>query len=347
MEVLALGYDLAGTCQVDIKKLDSGRVNETYLVILDDGESYILQKLNSFFGQAETVGENWHRVGLALSGIKVGFPKITASKTTGWLYHSLQDGSVWRLTGFLPGRPPAKESPEEACLSAQTLGLCHVALNVPKPIDLTPIDLYPPLGNIEFTNQKRCEPADFEIIFTHYRGHPHLESLKADIERGADAARQLPGRPSFIRVFSARDLVIHRDCKLDNFLLDPELQSIIDWDTVGYGDPLLDLGEMCRSWAVSKVPPFYNAELAAAIVDGYRRTGLALSRQEYQLLPSVVRGLALNLARRYLIDALAEAYFRWDKDAYPSLYEQNMSRGQHMLDLAEELLNREIELMNI
>jgi Ser/Thr protein kinase RdoA (MazF antagonist) len=272
----------------------------------------------------------------------VGFPKIIPTNSGAWLFHETGGDSYWRLTGFLPGQKPQKDSLEEAKLSARTLGLCHAALNVPKPIDLLT-----PLDNQEFTNQKLCSPTDFSLILDHYRGHPHLESLTDDLKRGEAAAMRLPTRPSFIRVFLARDLVIHRDCKADNFLIDSKRPSLIDWDTVGYGDPLLDIGEMCRSWAVSPVAPYYKANLAAAIVEGYRQSGLKLSSDEYRLLPAVVRGLALNLARRYLIDALAESYFKWDREAYPSLYEQNLARGRHMLNLAEELLDREIELMNI
>jgi aminoglycoside phosphotransferase (APT) family kinase protein len=123
--------------------------------------------------------------------------------------------------------------------------------------------------------------------------------------------------------------------------------GLIDWDTVGYGDPLLDIGEMCRSWAVSPEKPYYNSNLAASLVAGYQASGLKMTKDQYRLVPSVVRALALNLARRYLTDALAEVFFRWEKDVYPSLYEQNHIRARLYLNLAEELLEREAELMGI
>ncbi|MDR2368915.1 MAG: aminoglycoside phosphotransferase family protein [Deltaproteobacteria bacterium] len=340
-DILGQGYGL-GAGGAAIRRLDSGRVNETYLATLESGETYVLQRLNAFFGSAGAIGENWDRVGRALGGAGVGFPRIFATVGAGWLYVEPGGDSHWRLTGFLEGRPPGRESLGDARLAARTLGLCHRALNVPRPIELLE-----PLDNADFTNQKRCEPGDFEFLFKQYRGHPHLGSVSGDIKRGGEAARLLPNRPAYLRIFAARDLVVHRDCKADNFLIGEARHSLIDWDTVGYGDPLLDIGEMCRSWAVSPVAPFYRADLAAAIVEGYRETGLRLSADEYRLLPATVRGLAVNLARRYLTDALAEAYFQWDRDAYPSLYEQNRSRGRHMLDLAEELLDREMELIKI
>jgi hypothetical protein len=48
-----------------------------------------------------------------------------------------------------------------------------------------------------------------------------------------------------------------------------------------------------------------------------------------------------------LADALAEVYFKWDSERYSSLHLQNLSRGRRCLDLAEELLDRELELMSL
>ncbi|MDR1308997.1 MAG: aminoglycoside phosphotransferase family protein [Deltaproteobacteria bacterium] len=342
-DVLARGFGLDGAAGADIGRVESGRVNETYVVSLGGGPRYVLQKLNSLFGPAEALGENWNRVGLALADSGVGFPRIFPASGGGWLFRDPGGlGAAWRLTAFLPGRAPRRDSQEEASLAAATLGRCHAALNRPRPIGLMPA-----LGGGDFTNQKRCLPSDFEAIASSYRGHPNLEAIAPDVGRGRMAAAWLPGRPAFARVFAARDLVVHLDCKSDNFLIGQGLESLIDWDTVGYGDPLLDIGEMCRSWAVSATRPFYDASMASAIVGGYRQAGLGLSPAEYRFLPAVVRALALNLARRYLADALAETYFRWDSDAYPSLHEQNASRGRHMLDLAEELLERDMELSDI
>jgi Ser/Thr protein kinase RdoA (MazF antagonist) len=165
----------------------------------------------------------------------------------------------------------------------------------------------------------------------------------------------LPSRPSFVRVFAARDLAVHRDPKRENFLLDPELPTaIIDLDTVGFGDYLLDLGEMCRSMAAGAPPgaepgpgPMFDAAVAGALLEAYRQAGPPLPPSDWALLPAVVRAIAVNLARRYLTDALAEVYFQWDREHYPSLNLQNLTRGQRCLDLAEELLDREVELAKL
>jgi hypothetical protein len=66
-----------------------------------------------------------------------------------------------------------------------------------------------------------------------------------------------------------------------------------------------------------------------------------------ELLPAVWRGLAINLSRRYLADALAEVFFLWDSRAYPSLYDQNRQRGADLLTLADHLLEKEMELAEL
>jgi hypothetical protein len=66
-----------------------------------------------------------------------------------------------------------------------------------------------------------------------------------------------------------------------------------------------------------------------------------------ELLPAVWRALALNLSRRYLTDALAEVYFLWDSRLYPSLYDQNRQRGADLLALADHLLEREMDLVEL
>ncbi|MDR0354422.1 MAG: phosphotransferase [Deltaproteobacteria bacterium] len=325
-----------------IGRSPAGRVNETYFV--DFGRKCVLQKLNGFLAALPGLGENLNRVRQAMIGTEVNCPAVIPAKNGDWHHVDPKDGSVWRLLDFLPGRPPEKNSLDDAFVSAKALGKCHEALNSPRPIDLTPTHM----DNGEFSNQKLCQARDFEVISQFYRGHPRLSSLDAELKRGVQAANWLPNRPAFQKVFLARDLVIHLDCKRDNFLLDPFAgPSLIDWDTVGYGDPLLDVGEMCRSWAVAEEKPFFEAKMAAALIQGYREGGFRLEKERFQLLPTVVRAMALNLARRYLTDALAEVYFQWDREAYPSLYEQNKARARHLLDLTEELLDREAELSRI
>jgi Ser/Thr protein kinase RdoA (MazF antagonist) len=329
-----------------VKQLLSGRVNKTFLVDTEGGERLILQSLSPFFGGSPALGLNPQAVWECLSqaGLKVPqiFPDLRGELV------SLEGGSdqAWRLSSFLEGEPPPVGDRKAAKAAGRFLGASHSALNIPRPLELISL----PAG--EFTNQGLCRPEDFLSIKERYGRHPALGSLLGDIERGAKEAAYLPGRPSFQRVFLIRDLVIHGDPKASNFLFHPSWHleegkahsqmALIDWDTVCYGDPLIDIGELCRSLAA--LPGSFDVPICREVLRGYKETGLELQMGHFDLLGAVIRGISLNLARRYLVDALAEIYFRWDKDNYPSLYEQNRQRGHRLLDLCHELMERDMEM---
>ncbi|MDR2456739.1 MAG: phosphotransferase [Deltaproteobacteria bacterium] len=334
---LSSGWGLGG---LSLELIAEGRVNQSFRVLEGGMPRYVLQRLNPALECSEAMAWSWSQAGEALSVAKLGCPEMVKTADGRFLLDS--DGELWRLTRFLEGREPEAGSLSDAQAIGKALGLAHGAWNRPSPLVLTST-----IDSGEVTNQRLCLRGDFELIEKSYKGHPSLAAALPEIKRGAAAAAALPMRPAFVRVFSARDLVIHKDTKRTNFLLGRRV-SIIDLDTVGYGDPLIDLGEALRSGAASARPgELFSAPWAAAFLDGYRSAGPDLGKEDFKLIPTVVRAICVNLARRYLTDSLAELHFKWDKDNYPSLHLQNLSRGARCLDLADELLDREFELMSL
>lgn len=331
-----------------VRAVDGGRVNRSFRVESRQGD-FILQRLSDHFLGYEALGINWHRVYQAAvpeSGpAGPPLPPIFPDREGRYLASGPQVPGFWRLTGYLDGRPAVK-SADQAGLAARLLGFFHQCLNRPAPLEMEPL----PTG--EFTNQHLSRPQEFEDIIEQYRGHPHLDDLKPLIEAAGQAARLLPIHPGFVNVFNLKDVVIHGDPKADNFLMRPQAgpgAALLDWDSVGYGHVLVDLAEMLRSWGwlnatEASAVSFDNL---AAVVAGYSATGLSLDQRELELLPPVLRAIALNLARRYLTDALAEVYFQWDQRAYPSLYEQNRARAASMLSLAAALAEMEMRLIDL
>jgi Ser/Thr protein kinase RdoA (MazF antagonist) len=330
-----------GIRAASVRPVAAGRVNRTFLAAPEGGGGLlILQRLNPVFEGSHALGDNWHAVSLALAESGLPCPRLVPGLEGGFLASGPGWGESWRLSTFIDGVRPGLTA-EAARAAARFLGRCHTALNRPRPILLVPL----PRG--EFTNQRLPRAADFEDFARLYRCHPSLPLLEGPLARGAYEARALPGSPSFQRVFLLKDLVIHLDPKRDNFLDDGGALTLIDWDTVSYGDPLLDLGELCRSFAARPTPPCFDAGTMREAVEGYRETGLDMGDRHFALLPAAVRGIAVNLARRYLADALLETHFAWDRENYPSLFEQNMERAGSLLLLAGELREREFELMEL
>jgi len=325
-----------------VQPLSGGRINLTFLVE-SQGRRFILQCLHSFFQEDEALGVNWRRLVLDLADraapplVPPIFPDLAGrflAVRPGW-------GGAWRLTGFCPGRPVPRDA-AGAKSAARALGCLHRFLNQPAPVRLHPL----PSG--EFTNRRLASAEELAHWPDRYRGHPSLPAILPLWEKMAEACRYLPFCPGFLDVFRLQEVVINGDPKADHFLQDETgtVRTVLDWDTVGLGHFLADAGEMLRSFGAAAETGAERAA-AAAVVEGYAETGPPLTEAEVEFLPAVWRALALNLCRRYLADALAEVYFRWDRQAYPSPFDQNRQRAQVLVALADRLLDREMELIDL
>ncbi|MDR2339914.1 MAG: phosphotransferase [Deltaproteobacteria bacterium] len=342
-EAQALLSSKYGLDDAGVLPLGSGKVNRSFLVTPKGGpERLVLQFLSPVFLKSPALGTNPERVSLRLSERGMACPSIVPALDGSLLADAGGFERLLRLSTYLPGTHPEEGEPSEARDCGRALGRTHSALNQPLPLPLEPL----PRGG-EYTNQRLPSREDFLDFHTLYRLHPKLSLIEDQLERGAALAAALPGNPAFQKVFLLKDLAIHCDPKRDNFLGESPDYSLIDWDTVGYGDPLIDVAELCRSFAVRREPPFFDKDLAREAVLGYQETGIPLSKEHYRLLPPTIRAIALNLGRRYLADALLENYFVWDKERYPSHFEQDTERAEALFGLAEELMLREMEFYDM
>ncbi|MDR2405908.1 MAG: aminoglycoside phosphotransferase family protein [Deltaproteobacteria bacterium] len=335
-------FEFYGVKAKSLKQLSSGKVNRSFLVECPERGMLVLQFISPVFQKSPALGINWERATRKLLDNNIPAPSIIPALDGSLLYNGKGFERLLRLTRFLEGASPAVGDLSEARACGKALGLAHTVLNTPRPLELVPL----PAG-VEYTNQRLPHSSDFSDFETLYRLHPKLSAIEGELERGARLAASLPGSPQFQRIFLLKDLVVHGDPKRDNFLGSGKSYSLIDWDTVSYGDPLLDLSELCRSLAVQKEPPLFNDELAREAVLGYQESGLCLPKSHFQHLTATIRAIAITLARRYLADSLLENYFVWDKEHYPSHFEQDLTRANALFDLSEELLDREMELYNI
>jgi Ser/Thr protein kinase RdoA (MazF antagonist) len=331
-----------GIAAKSIDQLSSGKVNRSFLVECPERGMLVLQFISPVFQKSPALGVNWERATQKLLEHKIPAPSIIPAVDGSLLVNGKGFERLLRLTRFMEGASPAMGDGVEARACGRALGLAHSVLNTPRPLELVPL----PQG-VEYTNQRLPRSSDFTDFETLYRLHPKLSTIDGELERGARLAASLPGNPQFQRIFLLKDLVVHGDPKRDNFLGDGKRYSLIDWDTVSYGDPLLDLSELCRSLAVQKEPPLFNKELAREAVLGYQEKGLNFPKSHFQHLSATIRAIAITLARRYLTDSLLENYFVWDKEHYPSHFEQDVTRADSLFNLAEELLDREMELYDL
>ena len=346
-DVAHQGYNLV---PLELVHLINGRVNDTFQLKTTTG-IFLLQRLSPVFMGSLALGLNWLTIQESIASRSkhptAPLPHILPSTEGSYLYPGPQ-GDNWRLTTFINGVTPAK-GPAEAQEAARLLGFFHSHLNQPKPLELLPL----PMG--ESTNQYLPKPNDFETITDIYHDNTNLEELRPTLALATQAAQNLPLSPEFITAFQRRDLIIHGDPKIDNFMFNPETGqalALVDWDTAQLGNFLVDIAEMLRSWGTpqkstsASLPQLKKiaSHLLPPVVEGYAESGLELTAKDLELLPQILRAISLNLCRRYLTDALAQTYFRWDSQAYPSLYHQNRERALSLLAQSEEIRLNELKL---
>ena len=111
-----------------------------------------------------------------------------------------------------------------------------------------------------------------------------------------------------------------------------------------------ELGDALRSWCnpagEDATEVRFDLELARAALHGWAEEARALLQPgEAESLAVGVHTIALELAARFLADALNESYFGWDEARYASRSAHNLVRGKGQLALAESIAAQWPELL--
>jgi thiamine kinase-like enzyme len=163
-----------------------------------------------------------------------------------------------------------------------------------------------------------------------------IEPVAEDLLRAAEALPAVDGVPT---------RVMHGDPKFNNILFEgPDAPAslravgLIDLDTVGPLEVHLELGDAWRSWCnpqgENATEARFDLEVFEASVHGWSMAcDLGLSIEEKQALEVGVDWITLELASRFLADALTESYFGWDDQRYATRGEHNLVRARGQLAL--------------
>jgi len=134
--------------------------------------------------------------------------------------------------------------------------------------------------------------------------------------------------------------IIHGDLKISNLRFTGDTAtSLIDLDTLQRGTLDAELGDALRSWcnrsAEDDPEPSFDLGLFEAAMRGYvaGARGLPLTKAEWASIVPGVERITLELASRFVRDALEERYFGWNP-AYGTPGEHNLVRARAMTELA-------------
>lgn len=306
-----------------------GRVNQTFYV-RDKNRAYALQLLSPAFGDDGAAAENAAEAALCLIKAGLRAPRVELTlEGSPWF----RCGGVWKLSQWLEGGPPPPRGIETAIQCSSLLARFHGALLAQRPA-------FTAVRKAEHNNPEDLAQPESALAdaIVGYQGHAFFPVVRAGLARALGLAQTL-GRVEF-ESWGVR----HGDPKLENFIFDSRgrVRAIIDLDTVGYGHLGWDLADGLRSWAGVRHPVSHLVELDPAIWEAglaaYHKGGPGLlSEGDIEKIPAAVMAVSLNLARRYLVDAMERNYFAWDRVHYDSLETQNLLRAQGMIELAGQV----------
>ncbi len=304
-EVLG-GWNLKGPAI----RLGNGLINDTFRV--DD--CFVLQRVNSsVFTDPKATIDNHLKILAILPDL---VPNLQPTIDGG---HSLLDdeGHLWRLCDYYEGHT-YEELPDSLCRTAGSAFGQFLTRTQTFELTLRPsIERFHNLGKYleeleEFRSSQANSP-EWKMIFETYYDMPNY-------------AREIQ--------------TIHGDCKVNNLLFNSESSSvlrILDLDTVMYGHPAWDYGDLIRSVAAGSARTTQWREILETRIvqttEGFfqeftpRSNKLATS--EYSLAPSY---MSMMLGIRFLTDHYrGDQYFRVERHG------DNLVRARQQLDLATKL----------
>ena len=275
-------WDLPDT----IEELGLGKINDTYKV----GDEVVVQRINpSVFQNPKDVVDNYRRV---LPHIRDLVPDIVQTKNG---HDSMLDasGSVWRAFSFYESRS-FKQLPDSLCrIAGEAYGRLLERL-------------------------KDCEVELRPSIVGFHRLNSYVEQLNQQRYGGA----QLPECTYVDEVLdeiqdvSVATQVIHGDCKIGNLLFDPTLPrvlKIVDLDTLMYGSPSWDFGDLVRS-LISGMEFDELGRIRTRVHDvchGFFSSYRLEDQSEVTCFANAPAYMSFMLGVRYLTDHLAgDVYFK-------------------------------------
>lgn len=338
--VADIAAEFAPTAPLSIDSITDGAINGTYAVTYTskDGvhEKFILQRLHHIFQPSLMEDTDAVTAHLEKHGLMTSRPLHTRD---GGLYLQIGD-AWWRGLTYLPGKTINDGITKEQAFSAgKLIGKFHAALS---DFPGTLVHSLPHFHDTPFIMER------LKAVTARFSGTDKYAALIKDVNRVLTQYAALAIDHS---QFPKR--VIHADLKIGNVRFDSEGKeaiALIDLDTLMQQSVLVDIGDALRSWCgingEDGAEQVFSVEICKAALTGYLSEAIFLSEKERARLLDGVTLITLELAARFLTDAFEEAYFVHHAN-YPSLYEQNKTRGHNQLALLEDFLSKKQELSHI
>ncbi len=299
----------------EVTPLGDGHINDTWRVTSAAGE-YVLQRINGRVFDAGAVLRNGVRVASHLASSDV--PVLAPIASFGNPGYQSEAGESWRLTPYQPGQvyQASLDTLRQVEACGQAFGGFQAAL-----ADLPDTDLEPVIpGFLEFS--RYLEQLDATLASMP---RPLADIERALVEKSRDAHELAEALPRMHRA-------IHADCKINNLIFEADqVVAIVDLDTVMFGNPAWDWGDLVRSASLTDAGELMP-ERYAALVRGFSEH-VSLDSEHWVSAPMYV---AAMLCVRFLNDHLSgDRYFKVSKPG------DNLERAVHQRSVLDQLRSQQ------
>ena len=315
------------------EKINTGYINDSYFVNVQNQKKYVLQKINTnVFKNIDAIKNN---ISLSISNlIDIGYHKIKFIDPINQelFYNSGKD--CWRLMEYVNGSytKDNAENTKDAFEAGRIISLFHVLL---KDVDSGKcIDTLKDFHNLPYRIK------EFEESLNNTN-----DNLKEECIEEINFSRVMFDRLIVFYNSNLPERICHNDAKLNNILFSSTNKGLcmIDLDTIMKGYFHYDFGDAIRTIVnpaseeekdISKIS--FNKSLFKAFIDGLKSNGKFLSDKEIDLLPLSTALMPFIHGLRALTDYLnGNIYY---KVSYPK---QNLIRSRNLFAFSGHALKNE------
>lgn len=337
---------------IEIQEINTGHVNDTYLVIMPESE-YILQRINtnvfsSPFGMMHNIKEVTYflRKKVIYEGNNPFRAVLNIVKTKYNQDLAIKKDKYYRMLEFISNSMsfdiiPSKELFSEMGRAVGNFQKLiqgfppHVLDETIQHFHDTPFRYKQLLMSIKINHQNRKEEVKKEIYFFEQN-----EKLYSIITKKLKN-KSIPSR------------VTHNDTKPSNVLFDKNTSKalcMIDLDTVMKGSIVYDYGDALRVGASNAREDEKNLEKVTINLDYFKAFTLAFLKEvkdvitasEVELLFYGYLIMTIEVAMRFLTDYLnGDIYFKINYDKH------NLVRARNQIKVCEEIISKENEIKKI
>ena len=297
---IAANWDTSG----QVREIPSGHINDTFVI----DEKLVLQRINAEIFDVGAVVRNRRTLNALIE------KEIPEQLPTKYGKDSVQtaSGETWRAAPYIKSRN-FDVLPTELCEEAgQAFGAFLTNLRASE---------YQPDPVID----------GFHDLDSYLKAFDDVSRLTDDKELLAFVNAQRTHVPTFDHT---RFQVIHGDCKVNNLLFHPDkpnVLKIVDLDTLMWGHPAWDFGDLIRSVLTGTSMDSSDRERVERVMNGFARS-FQISRAEIDSYARAPGHMSFMLGVRFLTDhLLGDQYFK------VSVRGENRTRAAEQFALTKHL----------